>query len=203
MDILGSVANVMSGGAAGGLGAVLGSIAGLGKSWLDQRHQLKIRDLDRLEKQADREHDLALMDREAEIDLAKSAQEVRGRISEADLANLQAGLELEAKEQETLLAVSGKLSGLIGTIAAGLLFVAEFIRKLMRPAITSALLVATFKLWLDLGVGVADLEIERRLALMTSVVDMVLFLTSVAVTFWFISRPHAGREMPEQRRGTV
>lgn len=201
MDILGTAASLLTGGAAGAAGGLLGSVFGFGKAWLDKRHQRNMAKIEAEERSKDREHDLALMDREAEIDLAMKKSEVTGRINEADLANIHANIEAEAKEQETLRAMSGKLGKVSGSIAALLLFLAEFVRKMMRPVITTALVAAMLKIYLDLGVGVADLEIQSRLDLLQKVVDQVLFLTGVSVCFWFLSRPHAGREMPQKIGG--
>lgn len=198
MDILGTAADLLTGGAAGAAGGLLGSVFGFGKAWLDKRHQRKMAEIEATEREKDRAHDLDLMDREAEIDLAKTSAEVTGRINEADLANINALIEAESKEQETLKVMSGKLGKITGAIAASLLFVSEFVRKMMRPVITTALVCAMLKIYLDLGVGVADLEISLRLGLLIKVVDQVLFLTGVAVCFWFLSRPHAGREMPHK-----
>lgn len=198
MDILGTAADLLTGGAAGAAGGLLGSVFGFGKAWLEKRHEAKMTAIANAEKAKDRAHDLALMDREAEIDLAKTAAEVTGRMNEADLANIHAGIEAEAKDQETLQAMGSKLGRFFGPIAAMLLFFAEFIRKMMRPVITTALVCATIQIYFDLGVDVTHFEVSKRLELLGVVIDQLLFLTGVAVCFWFLSRPQAGQHMPRK-----
>lgn len=193
MDILGTAADLLTGGVAGAAGGLLGSVFGLGKAWLDKRHEAKMTALANEEKAKDRAHDLALMDREAEIDLAKTSAEVTGRLNEADLANIHAGIEAEAVEQETLKVMAGKLGSVMGSFVSGLLFIAEFVRKMMRPVITTALVCATLKIYVDLGVDVTSFDVAQRLKILATVIDQILFLTGVAVCFWFLSRPQAGQ----------
>ena len=70
----------------------------------------------------------------------------------------------------------------------------DFIRGLMRPAITLYLIALTswvsYTLYdLIVQLGAADFDGYEAIVLWRQVIDMVLYLTATAITWWFGSRP--------------
>lgn len=193
MDIWG----LLTGGASAAAGGVLGGVFGLGKSWMENHYQAKRDKLEADEREKDRAHDLALVDKEIEAatrrtadEMAAAAQDDQFDLQKEDLGNIKEYLSGQKEEQKTLGAIVGKMRGLALSIAGGFLVLAEVVRKLVRPVLTAALVGATLKLAAGLGISVGDLPAADRLDLFRSVVDSVLLLTSVAVHFWFLSRKH-------------
>lgn len=161
----------------------LGSIIGLVGSWLTKREErksltlkydfdLKMAEFDRIEAEAEANHELAMADKQLE----RSQVEGDIAIGEAEVIAFQESLKSQGK-------------------TTGIKFV-DAIKGLMRPLLTTYLIivasVVAFKL--HALTGFQSIAPTELLATYTGVIDQLLFLTSAAVTWWFGSRPSSARK---------
>lgn len=173
--MIGILGSLFSGASLGIIGSAVSKVADLVKRHQDRKHELALKRLD-LE-MMDKEH--AYLERRAEMEgevrLEESADGLVAASLRADRATYSAGHEM-------------------GAWAVGLLVLVDFVRGMIRPLLT------VFLIWLVwdtraevMGVlhatGFEGMSPERALGLYGMLLELIIFLTSTCVTWWFGSRP--------------
>ncbi len=162
-------------GTTGGLGAIVGVIGGGISKWFDLKKQrqdvelrVKLAEISAQEAESEREHALLMADKE------QQAAQYEGMI-QADISAGQALIESIKSD--------AKSTGII---------IVDAIRGLMRPVITTVLMTLsiwlTYQLWRALG-GLGGLPHEDLIAMFWYILKQMVFLTVLAVSWWFASRP--------------
>jgi len=162
--------------------AGLGGITGVIGSFLTGRAKAK-------EAQAARQHDLAMrkLDQEetrldAELALKRTETEAGIRLQETEIERQIASDRADVALKKASYAHDKSLDG--GWFINGL-------RALMRPMITVVLLVMTglwgWAVWSAVD-GLEQMAHEQLMAALLKLIDMAVFLTNLAVSWWFGDR---------------
>lgn len=144
---------LLTGGVVGIAGAFFEKIAGVGLRWIEIK-----------EKDKEREHELKLLDKQAEIRLAETEIEGKIAMQKADAENLSQSY------------VHDQSSG------QGSQWVVNTLR-MIRPAITIGLIALTTCIYFSLT--------EKDATLKQQIIDTVLFTTGTVTLWWFGSRVKA------------
>ena len=180
MSILEGLAGIAAGGASGVLGGVI-ALVGTQLTKRDERKTLELKLSQEIKiaeieaKEAENEFKRAQLLAEIEIDRLET---------EADIAS-----DVEASK-------SFRESLKVQTISTGNAIV-DAVRGLMRPMITAyMLLIMTYIAYQISRVagGFEILPMSTILDLYEHIINQVMFLTVTCVTWWFGSRPSAGRK---------
>jgi len=168
--------SLLSGGITGVVGSGITKYAEYKTKQLDLQGELSKSQVELQQMQLETQRQLQLKDKDNEVELAKSADQVLSTSFDADAAKyLQAAVGA-------------------GPITRGLMATVDFIRGLMRPLITIYLISVTswivFTLYnLVERLLVTSPDSAEMVGIWAQVVNMVLYLTATAVTWWFGSRP--------------
>lgn len=186
--ITGSIASILSGGVTGLLGIVI-------QRFFDWKaEQAKLETL-----KAKQAHEVAMV--KANADLMAQEWAARTKVAEVeaegrrDVADAQAFAEsfkLEPKKYST----DDNPGGAIGRTGWFMLVLVDFVRGIVRPGLTIYLCAISTLMYYDvshmideyglkLGIGAAN-------ALISRVVETILYLTTVCLTWWFGVRPNKG-----------
>lgn len=170
--IVGILSSSGLGAAVGALGSYLTKREERERDKVNNEHEFRMAELDLREAAQEQSHALALADKKLEL------TEAEGEIAH-DIGELNAFTQ----------SIMGQLK------QTGIQFV-DAIRGLMRPIITTYLLVISSYLAYRIGTvvgGIESLPADDMFALYKEIISGVLFLTTVAVTWWFGSRPSGHR----------
>jgi hypothetical protein len=153
----------------GGVGSIVGLAGGILTKFIeykDRRAQLSF-DIQKLkykleELQLEQNHELAIADKQVER------------------AKVEGEIQIESIEADAFLESQKRLGSLTGFL------------RFVRPAITGYLLLAYTAIfaivWLTIG-GISGFERVDLIVLLSSMINSVIFLTTMAVSWWFASRP--------------
>lgn len=174
MSIIGTIGDVLS---SGGVGAIVGTIG----SFFTKREERKAQKENNEFKLADRE-----------LDLKEQAQEQAHAIFMADkkmeLTSLEGNIAVDVADSNAFVESVKGASRSTGSAFA------DMVKGMMRPLITTFLLVVCaimgFKLHILVG-GLEGLGTDEVFSLYREIIMSTIFLTMVAVTWWFGSRPHS------------
>lgn len=158
-----------------GLGAVIGTIG----AWVQKREDRKI-------KQMEYDHDLKRMDFQIQESRLEHEQALALADKEIDKAKTEGEIQQELGELDAF-----TQSITAGAKETGIAFV-DAVRGLMRPIITSYLLIISTVLAIKINTlvgGLGSLPQDDVFVLYSDIINQVLFLTMVAVTWWFGTRP--------------
>lgn len=187
--MLGTLLSLFS---SGPMGILFGTIGGLAKKWQDNKHEREMAAIEATEKAADRAHDLALADKEIEATTKKAAMHLEETMYATDSASLSAASARQDAEISVLRTVLDK-SGKVVNVAAGVLFTfATFTQKMIRPVLTVALCIMTWRMHQEVSAllgGLSSLTNTELMEIYTRIVVTMLNLTELAVSFWYVSRP--------------
>ena len=158
----------------GATGGIVGVVGGLFRAWLDVRamalrneHEFKLRQLDASLEAAQQRHELAMADKQAE------RAQVEG-IIQRDVSELQA---FTTSLQEHAQRYGGWV---------------DQVRGVMRPAITTYLLIAltvwTALVWTKFG-GLQQFDPFDLEVMLRQLINTWVFLATGAVGWWYASRP--------------
>lgn len=189
------------GSAAGG--GFLGLIGTAFKGWQEfkdrqaqREHEQKMRVLDQDEMRL--ENELAIKATEAEYNGKIDLKNIEQVISE-DLNATELRRESYKHDQATYSkGALNKLSGFFGDLFLGLLVLVDVFRGIMRPGITTYLLIIeSYIAWYlyQLVIKLDLMSSTQAVDLLTQVVMSIVFLTSTAITWWFGSRPNQQRRL--------
>lgn len=168
--MLGTIVDLFTGGAAGGLLGLLGTyltrIEERKVAQLKFTHEEKMGELRLKEVEGERNHALALQDKKIE----QAEVEGKIRIDEATVAGWASTLVDEASKSKF----------------------GAMVKATIRPIITMYLLgVSTYlavNIW-AITKGLEGLEHEELLDILRQILAQILFLTTTCVTWWFGARP--------------
>lgn len=157
-----------------GIGAVLGKIVGLGKSWMDSKeeekkriHEFKIMEIEEQAARREHTHEIALIN-----------LQIEGKVKEAEIGLDIADTEIMGQAIES----QGKASGIRW---------ADAMSKTVRPIVTYLLLgsmfFVTYVVWQRVD-GLEAFSVAQVIELFQRIVHEILFLTSSVVSFWFTIR---------------
>jgi Fe2+ transport system protein B len=159
----------------GGVGAALGLIGGVASKWMDLKKQ-KQDNINRLEmakvrvaeSKLEQQHELAMADKQAER------------------AQIEAEIQADIMDGNALITSIQAASVSSGSV------VVDGIKQLMRPIITTVLMMFSiwlaYSLWSKVG-GLDSLTADQLVELFQHVINQLVFLTVTAVTWWFAARP--------------
>lgn len=158
-----------------GLGAVIGALG----NWINKREERKNKELSFTHELAMAQ--LAVSERELE-----QSHEILMADKQMERAQTEGDIQVELSELGAFTA-----SVKDATKATGVKFV-DAVRGLMRPVITAYLLgIATYivvKISALVG-GLKIIPLPELVTMYTGIITQIIFLTTVAVTWWFASRP--------------
>lgn len=170
---MGWLIDLFTGGAAGGLLGLLGSVV-TGVLEFKNRKLKAVTDL--------KMRELDLKELETEITHAEKLAVIG---AQRDI-ELSADRSFQASQHgdDTITIELAKL----GPITRGIMTMAEAFRRVTRPGITWASSAATVWLFTELGVGIADLTHEEKAELLKTIVVAVVTVASTSTTWWFGQR---------------
>jgi hypothetical protein len=187
--MLEAISGVLGGVASGGFTALFGGITGVVGAWLRQKHDLAVMKLQSEEKGRDRLHELAVMDREAASAEKLALVHLDETTIAGELAAMGKSIEAEAAGATWSTPWMSKATGWAGKVVAVALGAVDVVRGLIRPALTLSLVLMTYQLWFDMSKQLgASFPTATASSVVVRVVDMILFLTCMAVGWWFGSR---------------
>jgi hypothetical protein len=188
MDIA-SVLGVFASGAGGG---IIGGVLGLGKKFMADRHERAMITEKRQERNADRQHDLALADKEIERDMKAAESNLQQAMFEADSAAL---ITASSNQDSEITALAPALKGSykwVKSLAALLFSLTTVCGKMVRIVLTIALVYQTFDMFNELNTalgGLTALNIADQGAIFKKIIYSILSMTGMAVGSWFVARP--------------
>lgn len=186
--MLDAILGVATSGTSGIIGGLFGGALSWAKGWQDNRHEVKLIELQLQEKARDREHDLAVMDREAESAASLAQIRSEGEQSLAEMNAMSDAIKAEMAGATWSKDTIGTLSGVWASLAGFLLTLVDVVRGLIRPLLTLYLVGLVTAIFLRVWSQSTGFDAEQNFTLIIRIVDMVLFLTCTAVGFWFGSR---------------
>lgn len=186
--MLDAILGVATSGTSGIIGGVFGGLLSWAKGWQENRHELKLIELQLQEKSKDREHDLAVMDREATSAEKLALIRSEGELNVAEMSAMAEAIKAEARGATWSKGVIGTLSGFWASLAGFLLTLVDVVRGLIRPVLTLYLVGLVTAIFLRVWSQSTGFDADQNFTLIIRIVDMVLFLTCTAVGFWFGSR---------------
>jgi len=172
---------LLSGGLTGVIGSLVSNITDIWKRRQDRQHELKLRQLDIQMMDKEWEYRERQAETEASVDMQESADSLRADSYDHDARTYSVGLEVEAAWSKALLVL------------------ADFIRALVRPALTVFLIWLVWETRMEVvevldAAGMQGISAEQAVSVYASVVDMILYLASTAVTWWFGTRPISSKK---------
>lgn len=188
MDI-GSIFGALASGAGGG---IIGGVLGLGKKFMADRHEKSMMKEKREERNADRDHDLALADKEIERDMKAADANLQQAMFEADSEALTTASSNQDKEISALgPALDGSWKW-VRSLAALMFSIATVCGKMVRIVLTVALVYQTFEMFNELNSvlgGLQSLTPTDQAEIFKKIIYSILSMTGMAVGFWFVARP--------------
>ena len=194
-------------------GALLTTLSGgltglIGTIWSSYNNR-KLKNLEILEKEKERAHEISLI--KAETEAMKSEAEAQIKITGAKIAGQTELAEIEGFKisqgqgsskifqsvfMEELFQVKGKLGFIAVPFGIILIFIfglSDSLKEMARPLITAYLLGIstwiTIKSWVLLtGLDIAALNPETAARILSDNINIVLYLTVTSVTWWFGDR---------------
>lgn len=167
----GAISSLFAGGATGVLGSIVTNIADFFEQRRKNQHELELRKLD-------------IQEMQQEFEARKKIQ-----AQESSAKTTQTSYEHDSRSYV------GDMKIKSPWLKAGLVFV-DFVRGLVRPALTIFLIILVWTVFLQVQevLNAADVDpipVSDALAIYSTVIDMILYLASTAVTWWFGTRPRS------------
>ena len=188
MDIA-SVFGALASGAGGG---IIGGIFGLGKKFMADRHEAKMMKIQQTERAADRNHDLALADKEIKREHQAGEMKLEQAMFQADSEALVTASSNQDKAIPGLETVLGKAGPKMIAFASFLFVCATFCQKMVRIVLTVALVWQTFEMFQVLNTtlgGLTALDKADQVEIWKRIIYSIISLTGMAVAFWYCARP--------------
>ena len=175
-EIFAGVSSVISGGATGLIGTAITNVTDYFETKRDQNHALAMRDKDITEMDKEYEH-------RKDITAQKTAADTQEASYQHDSRSYTAGLKLKSP-----------------WLKAPLVFV-DFARGLVRIILTLYLMVLVqIVFWQVQEVlreaGVDGLDVQDALSLYAKVINLILYIASTCILWWFGSRTRANKPKP-------
>jgi len=185
-----SIMGLFSSAALGGITGLLGIVAGRFADYFTMKqknaHNLSMRDKDL---------EVAKVEAEKELSIARDTNNANREIAEAELQEKSyEGDRATYMTPETMKGCPGWAKGMVAFLFA----IVDFIRGLTRPGITLYLCVLTTLMYMQMksivtASGKQAFTPEDAVKIIWLIVDAVIYLTTVCVTWWFGTRPKQTR----------
>lgn len=165
------------------LGPIIGLLGSGVTKWLDQRAE-----------DSKRAHELAMLHANAELMAQEWAQ--RTKVAEVEAAGKVEVADSEAFGEAVKAEAIRYSAGVRASSAqAWLLFLLDFLRGIVRPALTLYLCVIATMLYLDAQsiIRFYPVDVAKAQAQVELIQDKLLMMTEAVVFFWFGLRSKAGK----------
>ncbi len=163
--MLDTILSVLGVAGSGGILGIGGAVLQQGIGWFKRKAEIS------------QEKDVIVLNHQNGLELRALDKEIELAKYQNGLAQTQASHELEVQALKVYGESLKHDMAQLDTQGNWLLIVAEFIRKLFRPALTTFLMVLVWLFYQDAP------ELMRK-----EIIKSVLFLASMAVTWWFADR---------------
>lgn len=169
------LASLLSGGLVGLLGSIFTNVTDLFKKRQEHKQELALRKLD-----------IEMMDKEYQYQQRSAELEADTRLQESADDLVSASYEHDQRSYS-----KGFTPSIVGRF---FLVLVDVIRALIRPVLTGFLIWQVHATRLEVQevlsrAGIAGINLVEALAIYKEVIQMTLFLASVAITWWFGTRP--------------
>lgn len=189
MDLM----NLLTTAASGPVGMLFGGVVGIGKKWLEGKQERDMLKLKMSERALDRKHDLDLASKEIEGNLAEGKMHLDEKMFEADSKALSAASSRQDAEISGLAGIIKGCYKWIHSLIIVPMFVSiTFTQKMIRPVLTIMLVYMTWELYKETytiigGLDNLDHKVVEKIYI--SIIQSILGLTGMAVSFWYVGRP--------------
>ncbi len=173
-------------------GALFGGVFGFGKKWLDNRHEEKMITAANAERALDRQHDLALIDKEIQKETTIAEMELKETMFRADTIALTSTAKSQDTEISALSVVLEKCGKYLRAFAGFVFVCVTAVQKLTRPGLTFSLFCLTCYFYYEVNKmvgGPAAIPRDMLLGIHSRIILSGLSMTELAITFWFVARP--------------
>jgi hypothetical protein len=169
--MFGALSSLLSGGVTGILGSVVSNVTDFFEQRRKNQHELELRKLDIKEMEKEYEY-------RKDVTAQKTQAEAQAISYEHDSRSYTSGMKIKSP-----------------WLKAPLVLV-DLVRGLVRPALTVFLIALVWMTFLKVqqvidAAGMEAIKPQKALGIYASVVDMILYLASTAVTWWFGTRPRS------------
>lgn len=169
--MLEAIMSLFSGGITGVLGSIVTNVADFLEQRRKNQHELELRKLDIQE-----------MEKEYEYRKDVTAQKTQA-------ASQQTSYDHDSRSYTSDIKLKS------GWLKLPLIFV-DFIRGMVRPALTIFLIVLVWMTFNKVqgvidAAGMEAISLDKAMSIYAEVIDMILYLASTAVTWWFGTRPRS------------
>jgi len=170
----GTITSLLSGGVTGIFGSVVSNITDYFEQKRKNQQEIKLRELDIQEMQKEYEA-------RKQVAAVKTSAETQQASYEHDSRSYSKGLDIKS-----------------AWVKIFLVFV-DFVRGMVRPALTLFLIWLVWDTRQEVQMiidqaGLDALSPEQAIGIYSAIVDMILFLASTAVTWWFGTRPRKSQK---------
>lgn len=178
MSFLGSL---IAGGGTGLIGSIVTNVTDYFEQKRKNKHEKEMRQLDLQEMDKEYEYKERIVERKTEAQETEASYRAQEESYEHDSRSYSAGVKVKSPWLKALLVV------------------ADFIRALVRPALTAYLIYLVWDTRQEVQMiidqtGVQNLSISEALTIYSTIVDLILYLASVCVTWWFGTRPRKSKK---------
>ena len=169
--MFGAISSLLTGGATGIIGSVVSNVTDFMEQRRKNQHELELRKLDIQEMEKEYEY-------RKDVTAQKTQAEAQAISYEHDSRSYTSGMKIKSP-----------------WLKAPLVLV-DLVRGLVRPALTVFLIFLVWNTFSEVQkvvneAGMDALKPQEALGIYASVVDMILYLASTAVTWWFGTRPRS------------
>lgn len=172
---------------AGTLGGVTGLLGGIVNRWADHKAA-----------QERHKHEQAMADKDLEYLKFETERDVQVAREHANMVKEKAGLDAMAKSYESDrrsyldTSMTRDLPGWMRGLIASLMSLVDFVRGMTRPALTIYLCVLTTLMYMQMHQLIGELGIAfdsaAAIGIIHDLVHAVIYLTTMAVGWWFATR---------------
>lgn len=179
--MISALTSLISGGATGLLGSVISNVTDYFEAKQKRKHQLEMRKLDLEEMDREYSFQKGMAEQEQNFQLEERSYDIQEKSYDHDSAAYSKGLQIEK-----------------WWLKAMLVFV-DFVRGLVRPALTIFLIWLVWDTRHEVqavidAAGMSAISPEKAMATYTMVIDMILYMASTAMAWWFGTRPKSKKK---------
>lgn len=179
--MMSTIASLLSGGATGLLGSVVSNVADYFEDRAKRKHQVEMRKLDLEEMDREYSFQKSMAEKEHEAAVEESSYDLQEKSYEHDAARYSDGLKIKSI-----------------WLKAMLVFV-DLVRGLVRPGLTLFLIWLVWDTRKEVesvlsAAGLDKISPEDALVTYGMIVDMILYMASMSMAWWFGTRPKSRKK---------
>jgi hypothetical protein len=176
-----ALSSLLGGSLAGIVGSLISNVADIWKRRQERKHELALKEMDIRMMDKEYQYKERRAEMEGQVQLQGSADDMREGSYEHDSRAYSADLDIKSAWLKAMLVI------------------ADFVRALIRPALTVFLIWLVWETRQEVNAvieaaGVEAISVDKAVGIYGAVVEMILFLASTAVTWWFGTRPMKRRK---------